>query len=98
MVDFYPLEKDRHISIRTMRSGKPIIKKTILYYSQKTSWSVPCARPFRASIKDMQKAQSIPIRAESGCGKECFDHSMHHASARGKNPFIFNDSCYFLKL
>jgi transcriptional regulator with PAS, ATPase and Fis domain len=73
-------------------------KKTILYYSQKKSWSIPCARPFRASIKDMQKAQSIPIRAESGCGKECFDHSMHHASARGKNPFIFNDPCYLLKL
>jgi transcriptional regulator with PAS, ATPase and Fis domain len=30
MVDFYPLEKDRHISIRTMRSGKPIIKKNNL--------------------------------------------------------------------
>jgi len=30
MVDFYPMEKDRHISIRTMRSGKPIIKKNNL--------------------------------------------------------------------
>ena len=24
MVDYYPMEKDRHISIQTMRSGKPM--------------------------------------------------------------------------
>lgn len=35
MVDFYPMEKERHISIQTIKSGKPIIKKTILYYSHK---------------------------------------------------------------
>lgn len=29
------MEKERHISIRTIKSGKPIIKKTILYYSHK---------------------------------------------------------------
>ena len=35
MVDFFPMEGDRHLSIQTIKSGKPIIKKTILYYSHK---------------------------------------------------------------
>lgn len=35
MVDFYPMDKGRHISIQTIRSGEPIIKRTILYYSHK---------------------------------------------------------------
>ena len=35
MVDFYPMEKDRHLSIQTIKNGKPVIKKTILYYSHK---------------------------------------------------------------
>jgi len=33
MADFYPMEKNEHLSIRTMRTGKPIIKKTLLYYT-----------------------------------------------------------------
>lgn len=35
MVDFYPLETDCHLSIQTLETGKPIIKKTILYYTRK---------------------------------------------------------------
>ena len=35
MVDFYPLEKDRHISIQTLKTGQPQIKKTIVYYTRK---------------------------------------------------------------
>ena len=35
MVDFYPLERDCHLSIQTIETGKPIIKKTILYYTRK---------------------------------------------------------------
>jgi arginine utilization regulatory protein len=35
MVDFYPMEKERHVSMQTLQSGEPIIKKTILYYSHK---------------------------------------------------------------
>lgn len=33
MSDFYPLETEEHASIQTIRTGKPIIKKTILYYT-----------------------------------------------------------------
>ena len=35
MVDFYPLESDCHLSIQTLETGKPIIKKTIIYYTRK---------------------------------------------------------------
>ncbi len=35
MVDFYPLEQDRHISIQTLKTGQPQIKKTIVYYTRK---------------------------------------------------------------
>ena len=34
MVDFYPLEQDRHISIQTLKTGEPQIKKTIVYYTR----------------------------------------------------------------
>jgi len=33
MADFYPMEKNEHLSIRTIKTGKPIIKKTLLYYT-----------------------------------------------------------------
>jgi len=33
MADFYPLEKEEHLSIQAIRTGKPIIKKTLLYYT-----------------------------------------------------------------
>ena len=35
MVDFYPLEKDSHLSIQIIETQKPIIKKTIVYYTRK---------------------------------------------------------------
>lgn len=35
MVDFYPLERDCHMSIQTAKTGKPIINKTIVYYTHK---------------------------------------------------------------
>ncbi len=35
MTDFYPLESDCHLSIQTLETGKPIIKKTIVYYTRK---------------------------------------------------------------
>ncbi|MCG8616594.1 MAG: hypothetical protein MI802_10290, partial [Desulfobacterales bacterium] len=35
MVDFYPLESDCHISIQTLETGAPTIKKTIVYYTRK---------------------------------------------------------------
>ncbi|MCF8091882.1 MAG: sigma 54-interacting transcriptional regulator [Desulfotignum sp.] len=35
MVDFYPMERDRHISIQTLKTGQPQIKKTIVYYTRK---------------------------------------------------------------
>ena len=35
MVDFYPLERDCHMSIQTAKTGKPIINKTIVYYTRK---------------------------------------------------------------
>jgi len=35
MVDFYPLEKDCHLSIQIIETQKPIIKKTIVYYTHK---------------------------------------------------------------
>ncbi len=35
MVDFYPLESDCHLSIQTLETAKPIIKKTIVYYTRK---------------------------------------------------------------
>lgn len=35
MVDFYPLERDCHMSIMAMETGKPIIKKTVIYYTHK---------------------------------------------------------------
>lgn len=35
MVDFYPLERDCHLSIQTLETGKPITKKTIIYYTHK---------------------------------------------------------------
>jgi arginine utilization regulatory protein len=35
MVDFYPMERDRHISIHTLKTGEPQIKKTIVYYTGK---------------------------------------------------------------
>lgn len=35
MVDYYPLERDCHLSIRTLETGKPITKKTIVYYTRK---------------------------------------------------------------
>jgi transcriptional regulator with PAS, ATPase and Fis domain len=38
MVDFYPMEKERHVSMGTIKSGKPIIKKTILYYPEFVSF------------------------------------------------------------
>lgn len=35
MVDFYPLERDCHLSIQTIEMQKPTIKKTIVYYTHK---------------------------------------------------------------
>ena len=35
MVNFYPMERDRHISIQTLKTGQPQIKKTIVYYTRK---------------------------------------------------------------
>ncbi len=35
MTDFYPLERDCHLSIQTVKTGKPINKKTIVYYTRK---------------------------------------------------------------
>ena len=35
MVGFYPLERDCHMSIKAMETGKPIIKKTVIYYTHK---------------------------------------------------------------
>ncbi|MDJ0784113.1 MAG: sigma 54-interacting transcriptional regulator [Desulfosarcinaceae bacterium] len=151
MVDFYPMEKERHVSIRTIKSGKPIIKKTILYYSHKNKLvnslisTFPlyskgevegvihfslnlqisqrlierheCQEPplldaaplqeketytFASLIGDSPKFRnavtyaksnsqtdfSALIWAETGCGKELFAQSMHHASARHDKPFI----------
>lgn len=33
MFDFYPMDKEHHLSIMAITSGKPIIKKTVLYYT-----------------------------------------------------------------
>ena len=151
MVDFYPMEKERHISIRTIKSGKPIIKKTILYYSHKNKLvnslcstfplyshgevegvihfslnlqisqrlieKYECQEtppPDKRSLEEKkhytfdslvgqdpqfknavtyaksnsQTDFSALIWAETGCGKELFAQSIHHASARRKNPFI----------
>lgn len=151
MVDFYPMEKERHVSIQTIKSGKPIIKKTILYYSHKnklvnslcstfplysqgdvegvihfslnlqisqqlieqhecqetrqldkrrlkekgsyTFESLVGESPqFKNAVtyakSNSQTDFSALIWAETGCGKELFAQSMHHASARGKNVFI----------
>jgi arginine utilization regulatory protein len=151
MVDFYPMEKERHISIRTIQSGKPIIKKTILYYSHKNKLvnSLCSTFPLYAHGKvegvihfslNLQISQrlieqhecqetrppgkhlleekerytfesligedpqfknavayaksnsrtdfSVLIWAETGCGKELFAQSIHHASVRRKKPFI----------
>lgn len=33
MIDFYPMDKDEHLSIQALQTGKPVIKKTILYYN-----------------------------------------------------------------
>lgn len=152
MVDFYPMEKEKHISIQTIKSGKPIIKKTILYYSLKNKlvnslcstfplfrqgkvegvihFSLnllisqqlieqhecqenrhaskrriedgPQAYTFDSLIGDNPQFKnavtyaksnsrtdlSALIWAETGCGKELFAQSMHHASDRRKNPFI----------
>ena len=35
MVDFYPVERDCHLSIQTLKTGKPITNKTIVYYTRK---------------------------------------------------------------
>ncbi|SMC63908.1 arginine utilization regulatory protein [Desulfocicer vacuolatum DSM 3385] len=35
MVDFYPLERDCHMSIMAMETEKPILKKTVVYYTHK---------------------------------------------------------------
>lgn len=35
LVDFYPLERDCHLSIQTLETGTPTIKKTIVYYTRK---------------------------------------------------------------
>ncbi len=35
MMDFYPLDKEQHLSIQSIRTGKAFIKKTILYYTHK---------------------------------------------------------------
>ena len=151
MVDFYPMEKERHVSIQTIKSGKPIIKKTILYYSHKNKLvNSLCStfplysqgevegvihlslnlqisqrlieqhecqetRPpgkhapeeqeqytfdsligenphFKNAVayakSNSQTDFSALIWAETGCGKELFAQSMHHASARRKKPFI----------
>ena len=152
MADFYTMEKDRHISIQTIRSGKPIIKKTILYYSHKNKLVNSLCSNFplynRGEVEgvihfslNLQTSQrlieqhecqenrqlskrridekpsiytfdsligespqfknavtyaksnsrtdfSALIWAETGCGKELFAQSMHHASDRAKNPFI----------
>lgn len=152
MVDFYPVEKDRHISIQTIRTGKPIIKKTVLYYSHKNKLvnslcsTFPLYHQGRVEgvihfslnllisqrlieqhesqdfrrlgkrrieekppiytfdsligespqfIKAVTYAKSNSstdfsalIWAETGCGKELFAQSMHHASSRTENPFI----------
>lgn len=34
MVDFYPLERDCHLSIQTLKTEAPITKKTIIYYTR----------------------------------------------------------------
>lgn len=33
MFDFYPMDKDEHLSVQAIKTGKPIIKKTIIYYN-----------------------------------------------------------------
>jgi arginine utilization regulatory protein len=151
MVDFYPMEKERHVSIQTIKNGKPIIKKTILYYSHKNKLvNSLCStfplyshgevegvihfslnlqisqrlieqhecqenRQFGKRRLEEKKAYTFEsligespqfknavtyaksnsrtdfsalIWAETGCGKELFAQSMHHASARRNNPFI----------
>lgn len=152
MVDFYPVEKDRHISIQTIRTGKPIIKKTVLYYSYKNKLvnslcstfplysqgrvegvihfslnllisqrlieqhesqdfrrhgkrrieEKPPIYTFDSLIGESPQFKdavtyaksnsrtdfSALIWAETGCGKELFAQSMHHASPRTENPFI----------
>lgn len=35
MVDFYPLDRDCHMSIQSMETGVPVIKKTVVYYTHK---------------------------------------------------------------
>lgn len=35
MVDFYPLERDCHMSIMSMETGEPVLKKTVIYYTHK---------------------------------------------------------------
>lgn len=32
---FYPMEKNDHLSIQAMNSGKPVLKKTVIYYTNK---------------------------------------------------------------
>ena len=151
MVDFYPLEKDRHISIQTINSGQPTIKKTILYYTHNNKLvNSLCStfplysqgkvegvihfslnlqisqqliesseykgtrelRKHRLKEKETYTFDSLVgespqfknavtyakansqtdfsalIWAETGCGKELFAQSMHHASARCHNVFI----------
>lgn len=34
MADFYPMERSRHFSIQTIETGKPNIKKAIVYYTR----------------------------------------------------------------
>lgn len=33
MTDFYPMKKEDHLSIKTIKTGKPIIKKTVIFYT-----------------------------------------------------------------
>ncbi|MGW8185676.1 MAG: sigma-54 interaction domain-containing protein [Desulfobacterales bacterium] len=151
MVDFYPLEKDRHASIQTIKSGQPIIKKTILYYTHKnklvnslcstfplySQGKVEGAIHFSLNLqisenlierygseetRELRKQRikekgiytfesligespqfknavtyaksnsqtdlSALIWSETGCGKELFAQSMHHASGRRHHAFI----------
>ena len=53
MVDFYPMERDRHISIHTLKTGESQIKKTIVYFTGKKNWSTPCVRHFQRNSPDL---------------------------------------------
>lgn len=50
------------------------------------------SEPLQAAIALARHASDTPatvlLRGESGTGKELFAHAMHHASGRGRGPFV----------